>query len=407
MTIDLESLYVDLHQNPELSFQEVRTAGIAAEHLRALGVEVVTEIGVTGLAGVLRNGDGPTVWLRADMDGLPVEELTGLEYASTARGTDANGVDVPVMHACGHDMHVTCLLGAMEQLAARRGEWSGTVVAVFQPAEELATGARAMIDDGIYERVPRPDIVLGQHVTPTPAGTIGLRPGTQMGAAEGITVTLFGRGGHGSRPDTTIDPVVMAAATIMRLQTIASRGIDPLKSTSLTVGSVHSGTKHNIIPAEATLELSIRYPDDETGERMREQLHRIVGAEAEASGAVTPPTFVTEQVLPPTLNDAAATARTIDAFRGAFGAQTVFDPGLTGGSEDVSWLARDAGVPLVFWFLGGADPAAFAAARAAGTVESDIPSNHSPFYAPVIQPTLAHGVQALTVAALEWLATKA
>lgn len=407
MTIDLPALYLDLHRNPELSFQEVRTAGIAAAHLRALGAEVVEGIGGTGVAGVFRNGDGPTVWLRADMDGLPVEEQTGLDYASIARGTDANGIDVPIMHACGHDMHVTCLVGAMEQLAARQGEWSGTVVAIFQPAEELATGARAMIDDGLYERVPRPDIVLGQHVAPLPAGTIGLRPGTQMGAAEGITVTLFGRGGHGSRPDTTIDPVVMAAATIMRLQTITSRGIDPLKSASLTVGSVRSGSKHNIIPAEATLELSMRYPDDVTGERMREQLHRIVHAEAEASGAVTPPTFVTEQVLPPTINDAAATARTTAAFEGAFGAETVFDPGTAGGSEDVSWLARDAGVPLVFWFLGGADSITFAAAVAAGTVESDIPSNHSPFYAPVVQPTLTHGVQALTVAALEWLEPKA
>ena len=411
MTIDLEALYLDLHRNPELSFQETRTAGIIAEHLRALGVEVVEGIGGTGVAGVLRGGgprgsEGTTVWLRADMDGLPVEERTGLDYASTARGIDPNGVDVPVMHACGHDMHVTCLLGAVEALVARKTEWSGTVVAIFQPAEELGAGAQAMIADGLYDRVPRPDIVLGQHVTPLPAGTIGVRPGTQMAASDGLTVTLFGRRGPGSRPHATIDPVVMAAATVMRLQTVVSRETNPLDMAVVTVGSMHAGLKNNIISAEATLALSLRYPDDEARARVLAQVTRIINAEAEASGAVVPPRFVTDHSLPPTINDVDATARTVAAFEAAFGPDTVFDPGMFTGSEDVSWFARDAGVPLVFWFFGGADPEVLAAAVAAGTADSDIPTNHSPFYAPVLHPTLERGVEALTVGALEWLTVR-
>jgi len=200
MTVDLEALYIDLHQHPELSFQETRTAGIAASHLRELGLDVVEGIGITGVAGVLRNGDGPVVWLRADMDALPVEELTGLPYASTAKGVDPAGNTVPVMHACGHDMHVTAMIGAVEKLVADRADWSGTVVVIIQPAEEYGAGARAMLDDGLLERVPRPDVVLGQHVTPLPAGIIGVRAGTQMSASDGLTVTLYGRGGHGSRP---------------------------------------------------------------------------------------------------------------------------------------------------------------------------------------------------------------
>eukprot|EP01137_Pigoraptor_chileana_P012126 Opistho-2@64130 len=264
MTIDLEALYIDLHQHPELSFQETRTAGIAAQHLRDLGLEVEEGVGVTGVVGVLRNGEGPVVWVRADMDALPVEEQTGLSYASTAKGIDPAGTTVPVMHACGHDMHVTAMIGAVEKLVSERSDWSGTLVVLIQPAEEYGAGARAMLDDGILDRYPKPDVVLGQHVTPLPAGVIGVRSGTQMAASDGLTVTLHGRGGHGSRPHATIDPVVMAAATVMRLQTIASREIDPQGVAVVTVGSIHAGLKNNIIPAEAKLELSLRYPNEET-----------------------------------------------------------------------------------------------------------------------------------------------
>jgi len=415
MTIDLEALYIDLHRHPELSFQETRTAGVIAQHLTDLGIEFEEGIGKTGVVGVIRNpstgsgesGDGPVVWLRADMDALPVPEQTGLEYASTARGTDPAGNDVPVMHACGHDMHVTAMLGALERLVATTDEWSGTVVVVFQPAEEYGSGAQAMIADGVLDRFPKPDIVLGQHVTPLPAGTIGVRGGTQMAASDGLTVTLLGRGGHGSRPQATIDPVVMAAATVMRLQTIVSREVDPRDVAVVTVGSIHAGLKNNIIPAEAKLELSLRYPDDEARARVLEKVERIVRAEAQASGAEEPPVIVTDHTLPPTINDTAATAHLTAAFDAAFGEGTVIDPGMFTGSEDVSWFAREAGVPLVYWFWGGVDPAAFAAAAAAGTIEHDIPTNHSPFFAPVIQPTLSRGVDALVVAAREFLGSAA
>ena len=403
MTLDLEALYIDLHRHPELSFQETRTAGVIAQSLTDLGIEFEEGVGKTGVAAVIRNGEGPVVWLRADMDALPVPEQTGLDYASTARGTDPAGTDVPVMHACGHDMHVSSLLGALERLVATKSEWSGTVVAVFQPAEEYGAGSQAMIADGVLDRFPRPDIVLGQHVTPLPAGTIGVRSGTQMAASDGLTVTLLGRGGHGSRPQATIDPIVMAAATVMRLQTVVSREVDPRDVAVVTVGSIHAGLKNNIIPAEAKLELSLRYPDDDARARVLEKVERIVRAEALASGAEEPPVIVTDHSLPPTINDVDATARLTAAFDRAFGAGTVIDPGMFTGSEDVSWFAREAGVPLVFWFWGGVDPAAFAAAQAAGTVERDIPTNHSPFFAPLLQPTLANGVENLVVAAREFL----
>ncbi|KHK97132.1 amidohydrolase [Microbacterium mangrovi] len=405
MTLDLEALYIDLHRHPELSFQEHRTAEVIGRHLLDLGIEHTPGVGRTGTVAVVHGaGPGPTVYLRADMDGLPVLEATGLDYASTARGTDPNGVDVPVMHACGHDMHVTALLGALERLSATRGEWNGTVVGVFQPAEEYGAGSRAMLDDGLFDRFPRPDVVLGQHLTPLPAGWIGVRPGTQMAASDGITVTLYGRGGHGSRPHATVDPIVMAAATIMRLQTVVSREVDPRDVAVVTVGAIHAGLKNNIIPTEATLEMSLRYPNDELREHVLDAVTRIVNAEALASGASEPPTIDTLHTLPATINDEDATARTVAAFERAFGADQVIDPGMFTGSEDVSWFARDAGVPLVFWFWGGHDPHAYATAVAAGTVDSDIPTNHSPYFAPVLHPTIERGVEALVVAAREWLA---
>lgn len=403
MTIDLEALYVDLHRHPELSFQETRTAGIAAGHLRDLGLEVDEGVGITGVVGILRNGDGPVVWARADMDALPVEELTGLPYASTATGVDPAGNTVPIMHACGHDMHVTAMIGAVERLVAERAEWSGTLVVLIQPAEEYGAGARAMLDAGILSRYPKPDIVLGQHVTPLPAGVIGVRPGPQMAASDGITVTLHGRGGHGSRPHTTIDPVVMAAATVMRLQTIASRELDPREVGVVTVGSIHAGTKNNIIPAEAKLELSLRYPDDEARARMLAAVERVVRAESAASGAEREPEFRTDHTLPPTINDVGATGRVVAALTRVLGEGAVVDPGMFTGSEDVSWFARDAGAPLVFWFWGGVDPATFAAAEAAGTVASSIPTNHSAYFAPVPHPTIKVGVTAMATAVREFL----
>src|SRR4051794_37476506 len=243
----LQDIYRDIHAHPELSMQEVRTAGVATTNLQRVGFDVTTGVGGTGVVGVLRNGEGPTVLLRADMDALPVAEATGLPHSSTVDG---------VMHACGHDVHVTCLLGAAERLAAARESWSGTVLLLAQPAEETVRGARAMVDDDLYTRVPPPDVVLGQHVAPLPAGMLGLRSGPAFAASDALRVTLHGSGGHGSRPESTVDPVVMAAATVMRLQTLVSREVAGTDTAVVTVGALNAGTKANIIPDHAELLLS-------------------------------------------------------------------------------------------------------------------------------------------------------
>ncbi|MFE4949079.1 amidohydrolase [Leifsonia sp. NPDC056665] len=401
--MDLEALYRDLHAHPELSFQEHRTAGIVAEQLSALGLEVHTGIGRTGVAGVLRNGDGPTVLLRADMDALPVREETGLPWASTQTAPGDDGNPVPVMHACGHDIHITCLLGAVERFATSTDDWSGTIVAVFQPAEEHGGGADVMVQDGLYAKVPAPDVVLGQHVTPFPAGMVGAHPGAAMAAVDAFEVTLRGRGGHGSRPETTIDPVVMAASAVMRLQTVVSRETAPQDTAVVTVGTLHAGTKNNIIAPSATLGISVRSFDETVRARVLEGVDRILRAELQASGSPHEPTTEWGERYPVTVNDVEATARVNAAFASEFGEEAVLEPGALSGSEDVGNLATAAGVPLVYWLLGGGDPETVRAAIAAGTVETDIPSNHSPFFAPVAQPTIDVGVRALVVAAREWL----
>ncbi|GAA2477522.1 amidohydrolase [Terrabacter carboxydivorans] len=401
----IRSVYRDLHEHPELSFAEHRTAGVAAAWMRELGMTVVEGVGVTGVTGLLRRGDGPVVLLRADMDGLPVAEATGLAYASSARGVDPEGRDVPVMHACGHDVHVTCLLGALSVLAAD-SSWAGTVVAVLQPAEELGKGARAMVEDGLYDRVPRPDVVLGQHVAPIPAGVIGLRPGPAFAATDSLKVTLYGSGGHGSRPEATVDPVVMAASTVMRLQTIVSREVAGTDTAVLTVGSLQAGTKSNIIPDEAVLLLNLRTYDPRVRDRVLGAVTRIVEGEAAAAGAPRPPVIETFEQAPAVVNDVAGAERTKPALEAVVGAGRVLDPGPVTGSEDVGVLATSAGAPCVFWLLGGADPALFAAAddlEGILAVMATVPSNHSPLYAPVIDPTLEIGVRALVGAAGTWL----
>jgi amidohydrolase len=394
----LRGVYRDLHTHPELSFAEHRTAGIAAGWLNDLGYEVFEGIATTGVAGVLRNGSGPTVLLRADMDALPVQEMTGLAYASQADG---------VMHACGHDMHVTCLLGAASGLAGSRADWSGTLVTVFQPSEETVGGAAAMVADRLFEQVPLPDIVLGQHVAPIPAGVIGLRAGPAFAATDGLRITLHGAGGHGSRPETTVDPVVMAAATVMRLQGIVAREVSAQDMAVVTVAAVHAGTKNNIIPGDAELLLSVRTYDPAVRTKVLEAIKRIVHAEAQASGAVKEPQVELTESAPAVVNDAAAVDRTRVALAEVVGAGLVVDPGPVTGSEDVGVLATAAGAPIVYWLLGGADPAAFAGASGfedVARIVAGLPSNHSPLYAPVEDPTIQIGVAALSAAAREWLA---
>ena len=399
-------LYQELHRNPELSFAEHRTARTVAESLTRSGYEVTTGIGRTGVVGILRNGAGPAALLRADMDALPVLEQTGLPYASTARGVDPNGEDVPVMHACGHDMHVACLAGAAKVLAETRDSWSGTLMIVFQPAEELGAGAQAMIDDGLFSRFGRPQVVLGQHVAPLPAGFLALRPGPAFAAADSIKINLYGRGGHGSRPEASVDPVVMAAATILRLQTIVSREIAGTDTAVLTIGVVRAGTKENIIPEEAELRLSLRTFESRVRTRILDAITRIVEGEAATAGAPRTPTVEVLHGFPAVVNDPEASDRTGNRLSQLVGEDRFFDPGVVTGSEDVGLLATAAGAPCAFWLLGGGDPADFTGATSpTDMVErmASTPANHSPFYAPVPRPTLDIGIAALTAAAREWL----
>lgn len=399
----LEELYRDLHAHPELAFTEYRTAGIVADSLRNDGFTVTEHVGVTGVVGVLRNGDGPTVMMRADMDALPVEEKTGLDYASTATATSDTGETVPLMHACGHDMHVACLLGAATLLARSREQWSGTLIALFQPAEEGRGGAKRMIADGLFELTGRPDIILGQHVFPFPAGTIGYRSGPILAASDGYDVRLFGRGAHGSRPETGVDPVLLAASVVMRLQTIVAREVAANEQAVLTVGALHAGTAANIIDDHADLKLSFRTFDRDVSARIRSSVRRIIEAECVASGSPKPPEFVELFGFTVTVNDKAATERVVRGLRSQLGNEAVVEIPPIMGSEDFGDFGEAADAPYVFWALGGADPEDHAAAEAAGATEEEIPSNHSPLFAPVIQPTLNTGTTALVTAALEWL----
>ena len=400
----LRGIYEDLHAHPELSMQERRTAGIAARWLKDLGFEVTEGVGGTGVVGLLRNGDGPTVLLRADMDALPMKENTGLPYASTRTGTDpASGRASPVAHSCGHDLHVTWLMGATQILAAHRDGWRGTVMAVFQPGEEIGEGAKAMVEDGLVQRFPKPDVVLGQHVLPFPAGQVRLKSGPVLSRSDSLKVTLYGRGGHGSGPESTVDPVVMAAATVMRLQTIVSREVAMTDGAVVTVGAVQAGTSANIIPDRAELQLNIRTFDDRVRDRVLASVKRVVDGEAAISGAPKPPLITMLGQFPLTVNDDAATQTVSQALKRRLGAERVQPAGNAAASEDFTVLARAWSVPSVFWFVGGTDPALYAEAERAGTLNA-LPSNHSPEFAPVLDPTLRTGVETMLAAAGPWIA---
>jgi hippurate hydrolase len=399
---DLEAVYKDLHSHPELSMQENRTAHIAADRLRAAGYEVTTGVGKTGVVGLLRNGDGPTIMLRADMDALPVKEATALPYASSATATDAEGKTVPVMHACGHDMHVTWLIGAAALFARTRDAWRGTLMPLFQPAEETAAGAQAMIDDGLFKRFPKPDAVLGQHVMVGPSGVLSSRPGVITSAGDSLQIRMFGRGAHGSMPQASIDPVVMAAATVLRLQTIVSREIAATDAAVITVGSLQAGTKENVIPDEAVIKLNVRTFDEGVRKRVLAAIERIVNAEAEASGALKKPEITPLDRYPLVKNDPEAAKRVGDAFRQYFSADRVQATQPTTASEDFGSFGAEWGAPSVFWFVGGTDPGVYAKAQKEGKI-SDLPTNHNPRFAPAIHPTLETGVEALVVAAQAWL----
>jgi hippurate hydrolase len=398
-----EDLYRDLHQHPELSHQERRTAGKVGERLGRAGFDVHDGVGGTGVVGVLANGDGPTVLLRADMDALPVREETGLDYASTATAKDGDGNEVPVAHACGHDVHVACLLGAATLLAEAADQWNGTVVALFQPAEEASDGAQGMVDDGLADLIPKPDVALAQHVLAAPAGILGTRSGPVFTTADSMRITLHGRGGHGSMPQATVDPVVLAAMIIVRLQTVVSRETPPGETAVLTVGSVQAGTKSNIIPDTAVLQLNVRCYSEQTRHDILDAVRRIVTAECEASRCPRDPEFEMFDGYPLTSNDPEATDRVARVFADVFGERARTLDQQTA-SEDFSDIPAALDVPYTYWGLGGIDAETYHKAAAAGRVAQDVPVNHSPSFAPVIQPTLDTGTSALVVAALAWLA---
>jgi amidohydrolase len=398
-----ESVYKNFHAHPELSFQETNTAALAASKLKENGYEVIEGIGRTGVVGILRNGAGQTVLARADMDALPVQEKTGLPYASTLTAVDTTGETVSVAHACGHDVHVTCLLGAAELLANARATWSGTFIALFQPAEEVAGGAKAMLDEGLSDRIPKPDVAFAQHVLAYPAGAIGTQAGPVLSAGDSIRITLYGKGAHGSMPHNSVDSVVLAAMVVVRLQTIVSRETKPAEFAVLTVGSSVAGSKSNIIPDRAVLLVNLRTYDMGVRQRVIDAIERIVRAECEASGSPHPPEFEYYDQYPLTNNDAAVTEKITRAFRDYFGAETIFELGRQTASEDFSSIPVALGTPYSYWGIGGTDPEQYERARKADRVEQDIPVNHSEFFAPVIEPTLSTGTRALVVAALTYL----
>ena len=397
----IEDLYRDLHAHPELSNSEHRTAARMAELLRELGFETHEQVGAsTGVVGLLRRGEGPVVLLRADMDGLPVTEVEQVPYRS-AETADLDGQRVGVMHACGHDTHMAGLQGAL-RILAEQDDWAGTIVAVFQPAEEVMDGAINM-QEALRELVPGGiDVALGQHVMPGAAGEVLSAPGPVMAASDHFIVTVRGRGGHGSQPEKTIDPIVLAASMVVRLQTIVSREVAPSDRAVLTIGTFHAGTKQNIIPDTARFEINIRTFEEPVRARVIAAIERIVQGECAAAGA-PPATIERGDLAPLTINDADAAAAVGAAFDTAFGERHLVSPQFLG-SEDFSYLAATWDAPYVFWFYGGFDPELVAAARERGTFDADVPSNHSPDYIPVLQPTLDTATTAMVTAARVFLA---
>jgi hippurate hydrolase len=398
---DLEAFYIDLHRTPELSTHEEKTSARLAERLRLLGYDVTDHVGGFGVVAVMKNGKGPTVLLRADMDALPVEERTGLPYASTVKVKDDAGNIVSVMHACGHDVHMTSLLGAATLLARAKSRWKGTLVLVGQPSEEGGPGAAGMLKDGFLTRFPKPDFAIALHDDPSlPAGRIGYTPGFALATTDSVDITIYGRGGHGSSPQNTVDPIVIAARTVLALQTIVSRENNPLDPAVVTVGSIHGGTKRNIIPDQVTLQVTVRAYKEEVLAKIRAAIERIVKAEAAAAGAPREPLVKIEKGFAATYNDPALTKRIAAALSAAFGSQRVVEQPPVMGSEDFGEFGRAAGVPSLMFRLGATEPGRFESVH--GDV-TRLPSLHSSEFAPDREPTLKTGASALTVAALEVL----
>ncbi|MDT9600701.1 amidohydrolase [Sphingosinicella rhizophila] len=402
----LQPLFIDFHKNPELSYVEKRTAGIMADQLRAAGATVTEGVGGTGVVGIMKNGDGPVILVRADMDGLPVKEATGLAYASKAVQTGIDGVEAPVMHACGHDVHITSLVGTARRLAAMKDRWKGTVVFVVQPAEERIGGARAMIEDGLYTRFPKPDYALGFHVNAgAPTGTIIADPGIAYSSSDSVDIIIHGVGTHGAYPHQGKDPIVMGAEIIMALQTLVSREISPLQPGVVTVGSFRGGLKHNIIGDKAEMQLSVRSDDEAVRKTLLEGIKRIAVNVGRMNGMPEdrlPEVKLSTESTPVTVNDAALTARLRPVLQQAFGAKAIISPPRAGmGAEDFAYfIERKHNVPGFYFAVGGTPQAAFDAAASGGP---PVAGHHSPLFKIDPEPSVRLGTEAMTVAVLDLL----
>jgi hippurate hydrolase len=400
----LDALYLDLHRNPELSMKEDRTAARLATELKALGYQVTTGVGGTGVVGVLRNGNGPTVLLRTELDGLPIEEKTGLPYASTVKAVDLNGKTQPAMHACGHDIHMAGWTGAAALLARHKDLWHGTVVMIGQPGEEVVQGARAMIADGLFKRFPRPDFAIAVHDTSDePAGKVLIVPGFGMASVDSVDVTIFGRSGHGAKPHTTVDPVVIAARTVLALQTLISREKDPLEPGVITVGSIHGGTKHNIIPEDVKLQITVRTYSPAVRKLLLEGIARIAKAEAASANAPREPEVKFSEAQDSTYNDPVLAHRIEAALARKLGKANVVEGKPEMVAEDFGEFGKAAGAPSVLIRVGAVEPSKHAAAIAAGT---PLPSLHSAGFAPDRERTIRTTSSVLVLATLELLGNR-
>ena len=400
MTPDVESLYIDLHKNPELAFSEYATAGKLADRMKALGYEVTTGVGSTGVVAILRNGPGPTVMLRTEMDALPVQEKTGLSFASSVVTKNAAGDVIPVMHACGHDIHMSAWVGTARLMADNRGLWHGTLMLVGQPAEEIVQGSAAMLKDGLFTRFPKPDYALSMHDESTlPSGQVGYHPAYFRAAADTVTITIFGQGGHGAAPHDTIDPIVIAARVVMALQTVVSRENNPMDPLVITVGSIHGGTQANIIPDQVKLQLTVRTFSEAVRNRVHAAIVREVKGEALAANAPREPLIDVRRGVDAVYNDPQLTERMVHALRAAMGPQAVVEMPAKMTSEDFANYGL-AGTKAVLLHVGAVEPARLEQSRKSGV---PLPGPHSPQWAPEYKPTLQAAITAETVILLDLL----
>ncbi|MCJ1475981.1 hypothetical protein MMC13_004645 [Lambiella insularis] len=396
-----EDIYRDIHQHPDISLQVARTAAIVAKHLQRLHFHVQQKIGGHGVVGVLHNGPGKTVILRADMDAIPILEATNLPYASTTKAQSPEDKEVPVMHACGHDMHTTTLMATAELLQAARSKWKGTLICLFQPNEETAKGAQAMVDDGLYEKVPVPDIVLGQHIMTIKAGSVALRSGPILAGVDSFDIRIFGKGGHGARPDVCIDPIVTAGHVLTRFQTIVSREVKPGELGVISCGSTHGGSAANIIPDHVDMKITARAYSTQVQERLLKGIDRVVRAECTASGATQEPSIKSLMHAPPTVN-AEAPYEILNKTFLAYFQDDLCKGEAKAASEDFSILATACDRPYLFWNFGCVEPEQWAEAEKNGTT-AQIPGPHTARFAPVIQPTMRAAVDSFSLAALTFL----